>query len=74
MNDADLEMMELAEAGSMAADGVCSICEEALDPLLPKWAASYTSPRYTAVIAAECVGPIHPQLPYHQYCWDEVAA
>lgn len=38
--DADIEMAELAELGNMAAAGVCTLCEDVLDPLAPKWAKS----------------------------------
>ena len=71
-NDADLEMMELEEAGNMAAAGVCSICTDALDPIAYERAhpGSYNSPRYTTEIAAKCVGPVHPSLPFHVWCLD----
>lgn len=71
-NDADWDTLALNESAANAANGVCGICDEALNPLLAKWAKSYTSPRYTAEVAAECVGPVHPTEPYHQRCVDDV--
>lgn len=81
MNDADIEMMELAEAGNMAADGICSLCEDLLDPTLPKWArleaqGRVTRPwadrertrRMTAEEHAEAVGPVDRQLSWHVWC------
>lgn len=74
MNDADLETAELVARGNDIANGVCPTCEEALDPLLPKWAGSYTRPEYTAEMAAASAGPVHPSQPYHQWCWDALWA
>lgn len=74
LTDADIEMAELEERGNMAAAGVCIACEEALNPLDPKWGGSYTNPRYTATMAAVCCGPAHPTQPYHVACWDEMLA
>jgi hypothetical protein len=73
-NDADIEMAQMEEAAAQAHAGVCSICDEALNPLDPKWAGSYTNPRYTAAIAAELAGPVHPSLPWHLWCAEEVGA
>lgn len=67
MNDVDLEMVELAAAGTDIANGVCPICDEALNPLDPKWAGDYGE-HYTAENAAAAVGPAHPTLPYHANC------
>jgi len=73
--DADIEMMELAEQGNMIAAGVCPICEDALDPIAFQklHPESYRSERYTAEIAADCVGPVHPTFPqYHKRCYDDL--
>jgi hypothetical protein len=43
-NDVDLEMMELSQAAHDAENQVCSICEEALNPLDPKWATTVWPP------------------------------
>jgi len=69
ISDADIETAEWHEAGRAIDNEVCPICDEALRPLDPKWASSYTNPRYTAEAAARCVGPVseaHPQ--YHEWC------
>lgn len=72
--DADLEMLELEDAGRDAANGVCSICEDALDPTAPRWANhqwpvwSKLGRRLTAEEMADMVGPVHPDLPYHVQC------
>lgn len=73
LNDADIEMIELAEAGTMTANGVCFICEDALYPIefAAKNPGSYTNPRYTAEMAAECVGPVDEQLGVHVWCLEE---
>lgn len=55
--DADLEMADLAAAGDMMANGVCHLCEVALNPLDPKWAKSYEGRNYTAQDEADTVGP-----------------
>jgi hypothetical protein len=70
--DADLETMDLVVRARDAANGVCSICDEALYPLDPKWANDYTG-RYTAQDAAAHVGAVHPQLPYHIWCLEDQA-
>lgn len=72
LNDADLEMMEIVDRAIDAHNGVCSICEEALYPMDPKWNndPSYSG-KYTQEIAAELVGPVHPQLPYHVRCLED---
>lgn len=35
--DADIEMIQIAEAGTLIRWGVCPNCEEALDPWDDKW-------------------------------------
>ena len=40
LNDADIEMIELGQAGTDIANGVCPICDDILDPHHPKWAGS----------------------------------
>jgi hypothetical protein len=77
MTDADFELLDLEAAAEAAANGVCSICEDALNPLEPRWAKT-TWPRtrtgdgsYRETTAEEMVaqvGPVHPQLPYHVWC------
>lgn len=67
--DADIEMIELAEAARDAANGVCSICDEALDPHDPKWAAEIDSKTADSILA--CYGPKHPDLPYHTTCMED---
>lgn len=37
LNDADLDMLALVEAGNLLAKGICCICEEPLDALDPRW-------------------------------------
>ena len=81
LTDADLEMRELAEAGRNAANGVCSLCEDVLNPLDPRW-NGHTFPRTrmldgtyretTAAEYAKSVGPVAEGLPYHQYCLEDV--
>jgi hypothetical protein len=73
--DADIEMAELAEQGDMIANGVCPICEEALDPLAyaAKHPRAYTNPRYTAEMAAACVGPVDEQMHCHVLCLEEAS-
>lgn len=68
--DADILTGQFHEAAAAAAAGVCSICDEALYPLHPKWVNDYTE-RYTAQNAADSVGPAHPQLPYHVWCLED---
>ena len=74
MNDSDIEMAELAEAGNMAAAGVCSLCEDVLDATHPKWAGEtwYWSKRLGRHMTAEEVnasnGPVDAQLGWHVYC------
>lgn len=41
INDADIEQAQWEQAGAMADAGICVHCEGPLDPLHPKWAASY---------------------------------
>ena len=68
-NDADIETAELVERAGMAAQGICAICEDALDPLAfeAKHPGAY-GPNYSAAVAAACCGPVHPSLPYHVRC------
>ena len=78
INDADIEMAQLHEAGDMAAAGVCYLCETPLNPLHPKWTASYARDRArnpkapSATDDAEYYGPVHPSLPAHVLCVDDV--
>lgn len=71
MTEADFDTLAYQSAAQDAANGVCSLCDEALNPLLPKWASSYKNPRYTQEMAAKAVGPVMADLPYHQICFDE---
>ena len=79
MNDADIEMIELAEAAACTAAGVCFICEDVLDPFDPKWreADFPTTTRdgkkrpVTRAEYAELVGPVDPQLHVHHRCTEE---
>ncbi len=75
MNDADIEMAELAEMGNMIAAGVCPICEEALDPTHPKWASEvwYHNPSLTAQDASSMVGPVDPSGSYHVACLEDAS-
>lgn len=70
ITDADIEMAELAEAGNMAYAGVCSLCEDVLDPFHPKWAGKLTlgGEVMTPAEYAEGLGPVHAQLPWHVEC------
>lgn len=69
-NDADMEMLELEEAGRQAAAGVCSLCDDVLDPMHPKWRGTvwYHDTTITAEMAAAMLGPVHTQLPWHVEC------
>lgn len=78
-NDADLLMAEMTDAANTAANGVCPICEEPLDPRHPKWEGEPfptlrltdgTRRPLTADEYAESVGPVADGLPYHQRCLD----
>jgi hypothetical protein len=71
--DADIEMAELAEMGNMIANGVCPLCEEALDPTHPKWANEvwYHDRTLTAQDVAAMVGPVDSSGAYHVFCLEE---
>lgn len=71
--DADIEMHELAEAARDAANGVCSICDEALDPHHKKWSKPGADliDKATADSILACYGPKHPDLPYHTRCMED---
>lgn len=70
VTDADLEMASLVEAGDMAHAGVCSLCEDVLDPFHPKWAGKLTlgGKLVSAEEYAPGLGPVHHQLPWHVEC------
>lgn len=68
VNDADIEMAEMAQDARTAAAGVCPICETPLDPFHPKWAKSYAGRKYTAQDDFDCYGPVHSRAPYHHSC------
>jgi len=69
--DADIEMAELAEAGSMAANGVCPRCEEPLDPSLAKWDHIWHE-RYTRENAIRYLGEYGNICEgYHDRCMSE---
>ena len=80
MNDVDIEMVEMTERGNMAAAGVCPACEDALDPMNPKWRdgdfgkvrqADGTYRPATREEWAACVGPESREIPgYHKACVD----
>lgn len=74
-NDADLLTLEFAEAARNVANGVCVICDEALDPTAPKWASYYNGRHETAEQVAASIGPISAEYPdRHERCtrdlWD----
>lgn len=66
-------MAEMAQAGTDICNGVCPICDEALDPSDPKWDDSWHE-RYTQANAIESCGP-HSNVVdgYHDRCINEPA-
>lgn len=72
--DADIEMMELRQAGNDIANGVCPRCEDVLDPHAPKWANEvwYHNPELTADDVAKILGP-HSNIVegYHDACMSD---
>jgi hypothetical protein len=69
-NDADMLTLDMQGAAQDAENGVCSLCDEALDPFAPQWANDYNE-RYTAQGVWDCYGPKHPDLPYHASCLED---
>lgn len=71
--DADIEMAEMAQASNDIANGVCPVCDEPLDPSLPKWDHIWHE-RYTQANAVAACGP-HSNVVegYHDRCITEPA-
>lgn len=67
-NDADLLTLEFEEAANLAANGVCVMCTEALDPTAPKWAAYYAGRGEDPARVAEAIGPVSALGDRHEVC------
>lgn len=68
-NDADMLTLEFEEAARNVANGVCVICDEALDPTAPKWASYYANRHETAEQVAASIGPVSAIFPdRHEVC------
>lgn len=76
-NDVDLEMADLERAGDLIAAGICPACEDALNPLHPKWAGKVWPPTRckdggvrptTAAEYAAAVGPLDETGTFHAEC------
>jgi len=66
-NDADMLTREFEDAARTVANGVCLICEEALDPTAPRWAGVIDAD--AAVSIVKCYGPPSVDDPtIHQGC------
>lgn len=71
MTDADFDTLAFNDAARDAANGVCNICDEALDPFNPKWAGSW-SERNTPESVAAAYGPPMADMPYHTRCFRDM--
>lgn len=71
--DADIETMELVQAGNDIANGVCPACDEPLDPSHSKWDHIWHE-RYTQANAIKYLGPHSTVVEgYHDRCVTEPA-
>jgi hypothetical protein len=67
-NDADMLTLDMQAAAQDAANGVCSLCDEALNPYDPKWGMSTRD----ADSVRACYGEPHADLPmYHRLCLED---
>lgn len=68
-NDADMLTLEFEAVAAQVANGVCHICDEALDPTAPKWVSYYAGRHETAEHVAAVLGPVDTDDPtVHQRC------